>query len=292
MANTGFISMAPAVAAVAAQITAMDAVVDAIRAVDVPALSAENVAIEVIVDLIRATDFPTTDALINGIDVLSAKQKSLLGVGVCPGFHEFFNTVANGANPDATFWNVIENTGTVVVESHHVDVPGYLLCTSGAVNNEDGIAHTKDKFVISFKNRVTSILLEAYCKMDWTASSNPCGIGLIENDSVVGAGIPDMRNAAENPAAIIVNGGVPTAYTSDGAVVQTTDLSAFITDDTWFLFEMEITAGSVTFTIDGTLRATHITRVTDTIFQIMMGSTCCDAANALTYCDKVEVWGE
>jgi len=79
MANTGSISVAPQIAALAAQIVVVDTVVDAIRAVDVPALAAEHVVIDneiavidAVVDDIRDTDLPAVDALVTANGVILA----------------------------------------------------------------------------------------------------------------------------------------------------------------------------------------------------------------------------
>ena len=117
---------------------------------------------------------------------LSAKEKSLLGIGVFPGFRDFFNTVANDADPNTTNWTVIENTGAVTVQNDTDAVPGYLKCYVGAGAGNDAMAHTKDKRVFSIKNDVTTIHLKVKAKFDWTDdTSAQCGIGFIENDYLV-----------------------------------------------------------------------------------------------------------
>lgn len=66
MANIFVPSVAPQLAVIGAQITTVDTVVDAIRAVDVPGLSAEHGVIDAVVDAIRATDITTiTNAIAN-----------------------------------------------------------------------------------------------------------------------------------------------------------------------------------------------------------------------------------
>ena len=62
MSNSGYISMAPDIAAVSALVTTVDTVVDNIRAVDVPALAAEHAVIGGVVDAIRAVDVPALAA--------------------------------------------------------------------------------------------------------------------------------------------------------------------------------------------------------------------------------------
>jgi len=315
MANTGFISVAPAIAAVAAQITAHRVATDATGVIVVNIHDVDLPAVNDVVDAIRVTDFPTTDALIisehtdtenlilaehvatealiNGIGDLSEIEKSYLGIGKFPGFQDFFNTVANLGDPSATNWSVIENgDGAVVVYNTSSTQPGYLHCEGGTTTGNDGVSYTKDKRNISLKNGVTTVHFKSYVRFDWTADNGDnCGIGLIEND-LTPTGAFDFRSAANESAAISLIDQVPVSISSDGAVAETTDLSAFITDNVWFLLEIVISVSDVKYYINDTLRATHTTRVPSSVWQIEVASTSVNNLNQKVSAEYVKLGAE
>jgi len=222
---------------------------------------------------------------------LTAKEKSLLGIGVFPGFRDYFNKVANDADPDATHWCVVENGGTVKVENDQAAPSGFCSCQSLAVNDNDAIACTKDLIDFNIKEPVTTIHFESRVNFDWSSNTGDvCGIGFI----LYLYAIVDMDAFINgwDAAAIVVHNDVPTAYSDAGGASDTTDLSAFITDNTWFDLDIAISATAVNFYINGILRATHETNVPSSGWQIAFGSTCENAANESTKVEYVEVWGE
>jgi len=267
MANTGFISMAP-------QIAAVQTVVDAIRATDVPVLTAGIATIAADTGNIRAVDFPATDALINGIGDLSLEEKSLLGIGMHPGLIEHFNTVADQAAPDATFWTVVENGGgSVKVNNQLAAQPGNCQCQSGAVNGDDALVHSADKFVISMKDIMTTIHLKSYLMVDYQATdADQCGIGFMSND-VAFTQIDDLSVLGNHVATIVVNNDNAQCYSSDGVAAESTNISAYLTDGVLALIEIVISRTDVKYYVNGTLRATHETRVPLSTWQICFGAS-------------------
>jgi len=225
---------------------------------------------------------------------LTAKEKSLLGIGVFPAFQDLFNTVADGADPDVTNWTVVENNGVVKIENHTTDLPGgWCLAASGANTGDDGLACTFDKRIISFKEGVETIHFASRVNPLWASNTGyVVGIGLLENDSLI-ASIQELATANECPASIVVNDDIPTAYSSDGAVIESTDLSAHISFNTWFDLLIIISSSDVKFYIDETLRATHETRVPSSIWQIAFGGTNVDNASSETIeVEGVTLWAE
>ena len=241
-----------------------------------------------------APRLPASGTISTATDVtaaLSAKEKSLLGLGVFPGFREYFDTVADAADPSTTYWTVVQTTDLVYVQNNVNVVPGYLTCSVRAVADDDGLVFSRDKKIISLKYGVTTICLQGYIKFNWSNDAVPtCFAGLFDNDAAP-ASVNDMISA-NNVASIDVNEGVPYSRSGNsGGVDETTNLSAFISDDTWFLLKIEITSSSVKFYIDGTLRATHSTRVPAGVYQIGIGATSNGNINTV-YAQYLEIWGE
>ncbi len=242
--------------------------------------SHEIAAVQTVVDAIRAVDFPATDALINGIGDLSAEEKSLLGIGTFPGFQDYFNLIGDGADPSATYWNIVENgAGSVENAALTADEPGFMYFDSGAGAGDDAIAFTEDKIFFSLKEPVVSLRMRARIKFNFDADFNgESGIGFIGND-VTMAMMPDLRTAANHGASIMTDSGVPYVHSSDGAVLESTDISAFIADNTWVDIDIVISASNVLFYIDNVIRATHTVRVPSSVWQIACGSSCININN-------------
>lgn len=224
---------------------------------------------------------------------ISAKDKSLLGIGVLPGFHDDFSTIANDAAPDTASWSVVENGGgSVTVENDLAGKPGRLKCISGGTTGDDGIAHTADKRMFSLKNSVTTLHLSARLKFDITEAgvNTPGGIGFFHNEAPVS--VLDLTENTKHVATIIVDGNTPRAYSTDGADAEVTDVSAHISDNTLFDLEIVISASDVKFYIDGTLRATHETRVPSNVWCIVVAAQSVNTAQEYTYVENIKVWGE
>jgi len=268
--------------------------VTAIHDTDLPAVKTDTADIRTDVTAIHDTDLPAvkTDTETIIANILSAEEKSLLGIGVFPGFNDYFDTVANDADPNTINWSVIENTGTVNVENDTAALPGYLICNSGGATGNDGLAHTKDKRVFSLKNGVTTIHLKSYLIMNWAGQTGyECGIGFMENEQLISQVI-DLIATAYEVAAIVSLTGNPNAYSSDGTTTELTDLSSYISDNTGFLLEIVISASDVKFYVNGTLRATHTTNVPSSVWQVCIGATCCNNIASITKSEYIKVWGE
>jgi len=244
----------------------------------------------------------TTDSLeaiseaIAGLSSISDRDLSLLGAGVFPGFRDYFNTVANDADPIATYWNVTENGGDVHVENDLASNPGFLYAYSGNVVGQDALFDTKDKMTFSIKEPVTSIYLKTRLKMDVTGANANIfiGFGFVMNDTAFTDISGAFNSASTHQAAIYYLGGSGFGtITSDGVAFETTNVSAYVSDNTYFDFEVVITASDVKFYIDDTLRATHSTRVPSSVWQIFGGSTCYLVdTNGHLYCEYIDAGGE
>lgn len=269
-----------------ALITTVDTVVDDIRAVDVVAIRLDIATVDTVVDDIRTVDVPALAADIAAIGDLSAKEKSLLGIGTFPGFRDCFNKVADAAAPDATYWNVIED-GASTVQVKHTPEPGILEMIS-SVNIEDAIVFTKDKWLFALKNGVNSVHMKGRFKFELNGGNGSWGLGFLIFSNADPA-VFELIAANQYVASIVIG----TAYSSDGAVAENTDLSAFISESTWFDCEIVISAADVKYYVNEILRATHTTRVPDAVWQaslaIMRGGV---AGNVELEDEEVELWCE
>ena len=229
---------------------------------------------------------------VDTLSLISDKEKSLLGIGVLEGWQEYFNKVANDANPEVASWSVVETGGTANVENDTAGAPGYQHCSTGITTGNDSIAYTRGKKTFGLKYGVTTIHLEARVKVGFTADNgDKWGIGFVEND-LTPTQVNSIVQPNANPALISMTSAVISATTSDNTTIEQTDITAFITNDTWFNLLIIISATDVKFYIDGTLRATHETNVPASVWQVVLAATCQNSAAQHTYCQYVRVWGE
>ena len=129
-------------------------------------------------------------------------------------------------------------------------------------------------------------------KFDWSVDNGDnCGFGFFRANSNP-AGIAALIAVTAESAVIVVHDQTPTFYTNDGAVNETTDVSAHISDNTWFDGEIIISASDVKLYIDETLRATHSVRVPSAVWQLVLGATCVNDTNQYTFAEYAQVWGE
>ncbi len=215
-----------------------------------------------------------------------AKEKSLLGIGTFPGFRDCFNKQATGTAPSTTYWNVIED-GASTVQVIHTPAPGILELIS-QVNTEDAIVFTKDKWLFALKNGVNSVHMGARFKYELNGGNGNWGFGFLLFSNA-NPDVFEIVDATQHIASIMVGN----AISSNGAVKEITDLSAFIAESTWFDCEIIISKTNVRFYINGTLRATHETRVPDAVWQASLAvRRAGEAGNVELEAEEFEVWCE
>ncbi len=270
----------------AVDLAPVQTVVDAIRAVDVPAIIADIGTVDAAVDDISEIDVVNIRTDIAAIETVTAKERSMLGIGAFPGFRDCFNKVADAAVPDATYWNVIED-GTATVQVLHGTPPNFLELKSIA-GDEDAIVHTMDKFLWAIKENVTTLHMKGRFNYKQNTGNGNWAIGFLLYSNAN----PDALQLIQ-PAQHIASLLLGTAYSSDGAVNETTDLTAFLSDNVWFDLEIEISATYVRFYIDGSLRATHEARVPDAVWQASITARRAgEAFDVELEAEQVEIWCE
>ena len=186
-------------------------------------------------------------------DALTAKQKSMLGVGAWKGFQDYIGDAGTANALKSAFWNettVGASPGVVTVYSTTDDYPVYMELDSGADNNDEAQIDSLDKYMVNpLKTSITTIHLKFVARIDVTDDANShFDLGLSSSDK--------LRKAVLN---MVTDVAKFSTRNSDGE--EHTDISAHVADDTWYTFEIQWTTSDVKFYVDSTLRATHSTRV-------------------------------
>lgn len=217
---------------------------------------------------------------------LSAKDASLLGIGVVPGFQDFFLTVADEASLDTSIWNEqLDNDGTISVEQ--TDVVGYMDVLAGTVNLNDTFAYTQNKRHISFKEGVTSLGIDGAVNF-----VNEEGSYLFALSNQSSGSDSTAVNGSAHTAGIHCDNDTVNAYSSNAVAGETTDISAFFAENTYVFVEIVITASDVKFYIDGTLRATHSTRVPDYVMFAVAAVRNKNGIQSQMKAQYTQAWGE
>ena len=224
---------------------------------------------------------------------LSDKEKSLLGIGVFPGLREYFNNKTNDYPPNPAHWNVTEVNGVVAVKNTTAEVPGYIVCAETVNGIANMIATTNGKVMISQKEPVTTIHVKSRIKFNYgIVDQAHVGIGFAEGDAAI-IDMASMVGAAFEVASIIqreTNGVF--AYASDGVAVESTDLNAYVADNTWFDVEIVISGSDVKYYINGVLRATHSTNVPSSSWQLVIGAKYQNEIGSKLCAQYVNLWAE
>lgn len=246
--------------------------------VDLTAVLAGIVTIDTVVDDIRAVDVP---AIQTGL--LTEKNKHYVGISGQPALTDYFQDVADGAVPNVNKWNVVEtNDGAVTVDI--TDPEGFCKILAGTVNNNDSSINTNDIYAFGINKVVSSIKLK--CELKVVDLTGQFGVGLVGDITGV------FWHQMKTPLCIYGDNDVIVIRTSDGAIQEETDVSAHISDDTWLLIEATWIAGSVIVSLDGTVRATHVTRVPATMLRAMEQAINQNGIQSDLRLKYIEVWPE
>jgi len=151
MSNFSSISVAPQIAALAAQVTAVDAVVDAIRATDFPTTDALVTGVGNIVTDIHDVDLPVVDALVtaNGVILADIHDTDLPAVITAIAAKELrgeFKTVIYDAAPGHTNWfdilNISGSSGKVagIVFVGELTISQIRITIDSELSNEPSIS--------------------------------------------------------------------------------------------------------------------------------------------------------
>jgi hypothetical protein len=152
------------------------------------------------------------------------------------------------------------------------------------------VISTAAKWMYSIKGDATEIHFKTKFKMDdFTAQS---GLGLVQTEWADDSTAFTSNNAAQN-ACLFINHDTVVFKSSSDVGYQDTDATSWITtQDTYYTLEIVVKAASVDFYVDGTLRATHTTRVPHCVLK---GSVTCynpGSAAATVSLQYIEMWTE
>jgi len=240
---------------------------------------------------IRGTDDDTLKTIsdqIDGIGGMTDKEKALLGMSM-PAINEWFLDKATGEPPNTDTWTAVEDDADCYADIVITGGVCYGRVVSESDSN-DAIIHSRDKKFFALNGGITSIFFEAYCKTINLATAY-AGWGLQEYD-IADPNCSSFFNSHNESAGLYQNGaGLINFVTTDGTAAEQTALAAYISDNTWFTLKIEITATYAKCYIDGTLRATHSTRVPSNVWYAAFAASK-GSANANVYMQKVQVWGE
>jgi len=232
-----------------------------------------------------------TNALITTVDTVVDGLAENQREREYPTFNEYFDQVADGADPDVNSWSVVETGGLVTVENANVDAPGYAKCTNAGGVGNDAIFYSKDKKFFALKNGVTSLSMITRVKLNWfdTTAGMTMAFGFVTND-LTPTQADDFSLFANKPATILVSSGL--AYACTGQLAQELDLlDTWVADNTYYEFEIKITAVAVEFIIDGITRRTHTTQVPVSIWQMVFASRGVQAQIDILECEYIKIRG-
>ncbi|KKL86351.1 hypothetical protein LCGC14_1945630 [marine sediment metagenome] len=278
MANSFFLSMAPDVAAV-------QAVVDAIRAVDFPATDAIITDVGIVTAGIRAVDVPAIQANIDAIPVLTEKEKMFMGKYGQPALNEYFQNVANGVVPNPDIWTLtLDGVAGVIVQYGD---PGFLNVYSGLGATDDAVASTIGKYLFD-PTKLSTTTLNLKIDVKFNGVIGEFGFGLIDAGDV---GTADRFDQDINLMGIHCDNSVIRACNTNNGGGEFTDISAFITSgvpcEILIVYEIGV---NIKFYVDGTLRATHTTRLPTHEMQCNIATKATNGQNSVLHCYDVEVW--
>ncbi len=217
---------------------------------------------------IRGVGSDTLETLsdqIDGIGGMTDKEKALLGMSM-PAINEWFLDKADGEPPNTDTWTAVEDDADChVVVSRTYSLRNAYVSSESASN--DAVLHSRDKRHFSPGGEFTKVCFESHCYIDDFTSAYG-GLGFLGYS----VGAPDATsfyNATVKKACLrYAASGVTAIYfsTDDGSAAENTALTSYISEDTWFTLKIVVTDSDVKCYINGTLRATHTTRVPLDIF--------------------------
>ncbi len=220
------------------------------------------------------------------------KEKSLLGLGVHPGYRFFFNDVADGADPNTSEWDVLETGGAAVtVENDDSNVPSRVVCDSGATTNDSAAIRTINH--VSLKNGTTECHLKARIYLD---APNGEDYGTLW-------GLCPAAYAFASTASFFPNGAcIHNGYSGgrtwyfriyDGVNDDDIVITSYFTESTWMDVEIVINdSGVATLYIDGTQRAQSSTATISANWKGYIGSKGRNSKAGIAKCQFMELWGE
>lgn len=243
-------------------------------------------------------------AAVDGLSLLTAKEKAFMGAPGLTPLKEYFNTVtvsnAYGSSPpDTALWVVVKDTGAQVdvvtvdpISSDYLN-PHALMVDSGNIATSDAIAYMRGKRIWSIgQPGVTEIHLKSRL---WI--SDLTGEGAFGFSGATASTDASNFAAAENwaPAGIYYNNDSVAfhTFTYNGYLhYQNTNITAYFADATYVDVEIVWSATDVKLYVNGTLRATHSDFANTLAVTVFAGVRNSNSARTRMRVNYVEVWHE
>ncbi len=188
--------------------------------------------------------------------ILIPKQKVFMGINGQVPLNEYFGTVGGSVAPDTAIWTVVEDNDASV-QVFFSTTKGCLII-AGTVAANDGYMFTRSsRNYDPTDSNIISLSLKTRLKV--TDLTGEFGFGFMDSDNNTPTA-DTFDTAAQHHATIHCDNDIVNFSTSEGTN-ETTDVSAQFSDNTLVIVEIVITASDVKLYTDGTLRATHSTRV-------------------------------
>ena len=222
--------------------------------------------------------------------LFSNKEKSLLGCRGQKGLMEWFNNVAEGADPNAANWAVVEdNDGTVTVEMS-AEAIGFCRLHAGSAATNDSTINTNGLKTWNIDKSDGDIL-----SLNWESKVN---IVNAEGEYAFGFGkaavcVASSYDAGTNwSAGIHCDNDVVRFCTDDGTTLEATAITASITENTEQKYLVSLSTTDVKLYVDGTLLATHETRVPGGVMSFLGASKNTNGVQSDLKLQYVNVWTE
>ncbi len=218
----------------------------------------EIAAVQTVVDAIRAVDVPGIDANIAALDLPTNEEMAYADLIGQPRLNDHFLEVANGAAPDASIWTLtIDNDGSLVTD---LSTLGQQSCKvkAGSAAANDAIMETINTKQWNLKSLGAKVLKQKftiYCG-DQTGEF---GAGLLYFSQT---GEANFMDGNTQHATIHCDNDVVSASSGDGGASEQTDITADFPQAGRNECEIIIDPGvSVKYYVAGALLATHTVRV-------------------------------
>jgi len=222
--------------------------------------------------------------------LFTKKEKSLLGCRGQKGLMEWFNDVAEGGDPNTSNWAVVEdNDGTVTVEMSGKAL-GYCRVLAGTGATNDSTINTnglKTWNIAKVNGDVSSLRWES--KLNIVDAEGEYAIGF----GKAAVTTADSYDGGTNwSAGIHVDNDIVRFCTDDGTTLQATTISSYFTENTEITYLVVLTATNVKLYINGSLRATHSTRVPSGVMSFFAGAKNTNGVQSDLKLQYVHVWTE
>jgi len=181
-----------------------------------------------------------------------------------PQLADFFSEIVSGSPPDTSKWYLVEDNDASVTVNVWTDETIQLLNVAGTGAADNAIARTTNLIVFGKKHKnpedeTTEVELTVRFLIKCADNTGEYAVGLASAISVPTADQYDSGTI--HAAGLHCDNDTVRTVTDDGTTLEATDVSAQVTQAAYHLIKIVLTSTDTKFYIDGTLRATHSTRV-------------------------------